>query len=436
MKQIYTAIALILCGVPSVFAGSHFTARKSAPVLQAVTPQVFWQPLTQNEYFVIDGEWMSLGETRFVYDERGNAIETIVEDEDGYFKVESTYNEYNKPVVVLSSISSDGENWEEAALTTYQYDTRLHSFVTERMSYDRDGSEWIANYKCEINDITRNGAGNITEVVKSLPLGADMLPGYRLAFTYDEATGKAVTMGYYLNYNTDDQLKWELNQKTDYRNIEWFKTDGQMTGSSLSNYIEGDNMITSCDIYYDNEIDGHFYVIRGDDGSYKAVETFLDINTIGQTVEKVFIDNTSDYEIITSEYFDANNMPTSRVQYFSRVVYQFNDHGDIILNEMSEKYDGRPEEIVAGYEYSYTYDENGNIKEFVQSVFDYDSGEYVEDVKMIYGEYAQFSGLEDVTADTTAAVEYFDLQGRRVENPASGLYIRRQGSKAAKVLVK
>lgn len=72
----------------------------------------------------------------------------------------------------------------------------------------------------------------------------------------------------------------------------------------------------------------------------------------------------------------------------------------------------------------------------MQSVFDYDSGEYVEDVKMIYGEYAQFSGLEDVTADTTAAVEYFDLQGRRVENPASGLYIRRQGSKAAKVLVK
>lgn len=437
MKQIYTAIALVLSCGPAVFAGSHFTARKTAPALQAVKPQGLWQPLSQQEYLNIDGEWINLGDTRFVYDERGNALETIVEDEDGWYKLGSTYNEYNQPLTVINYESTDGEGWENVAKTTYKYDPVLHSYVVERMSYDFNGHDWETNFKCEVNDVTRNSAGNITEIVKSLPLGAMMVPGYKLTWTYDETTGKAVGMGYYLNYNDDDVLEWTLNNNTDYRNIVWHRTDGQMTYPDLSAYIEGDNMITSCDIYYNGEIDGHFYVTHGDDGTYKAVETFLNINEIGKTVEKMYIEgSTSDYEIITSEYFDDNNMPTSSPQYIVRITYCFNDRGDIILNEKSEKYKGRPEEIVDGYEYSYTYDENGNVKEFVQSVFDYDSGEYIEDVRIIYGEYAQFSGLEDITADEDAAVEYFDLQGRRVDKPATGLYIRRQGSKADKVLVK
>lgn len=46
------------------------------------------------------------------------------------------------------------------------------------------------------------------------------------------------------------------------------------------------------------------------------------------------------------------------------------------------------------------------------------------------------TGIDDVTVDENAPVEYYNLQGVRVENPANGLYIRRQGNKATKVLVK
>lgn len=47
------------------------------------------------------------------------------------------------------------------------------------------------------------------------------------------------------------------------------------------------------------------------------------------------------------------------------------------------------------------------------------------------------SGIEDITvADTNAPVEYYNLQGLRVENPANGLYIKRQGKTATKVFVK
>jgi hypothetical protein len=46
------------------------------------------------------------------------------------------------------------------------------------------------------------------------------------------------------------------------------------------------------------------------------------------------------------------------------------------------------------------------------------------------------TGISDINVDENAPVEYFNLQGVRVNNPASGLFIRRQGGKAQKVVVK
>ncbi|MDE7351408.1 MAG: hypothetical protein K2N25_10085, partial [Muribaculaceae bacterium] len=46
------------------------------------------------------------------------------------------------------------------------------------------------------------------------------------------------------------------------------------------------------------------------------------------------------------------------------------------------------------------------------------------------------SAVENVAIDENAPVEYYNLQGVRVANPENGLYIKRQGNKATKVLVK
>lgn len=46
-------------------------------------------------------------------------------------------------------------------------------------------------------------------------------------------------------------------------------------------------------------------------------------------------------------------------------------------------------------------------------------------------------GVEGIVIDNAAApVEYYNLQGIRVTNPANGIYIRRQGNTAAKVVIK
>jgi hypothetical protein len=49
------------------------------------------------------------------------------------------------------------------------------------------------------------------------------------------------------------------------------------------------------------------------------------------------------------------------------------------------------------------------------------------------------AAVKDITVDSAAVdgpVEYFNLQGIRVANPENGLYIRRQGNTATKVLIK
>ena len=50
--------------------------------------------------------------------------------------------------------------------------------------------------------------------------------------------------------------------------------------------------------------------------------------------------------------------------------------------------------------------------------------------------HMQRSGIDTPAAlDYDAPVEYYDLQGRRIDNPARGIYIRRQGSSVTKVII-
>lgn len=52
------------------------------------------------------------------------------------------------------------------------------------------------------------------------------------------------------------------------------------------------------------------------------------------------------------------------------------------------------------------------------------------------GSINENTGIDNIEAADNAPVEYFNLQGVRVANPENGLYIRRQGNKVTKVIVK
>lgn len=80
------------------------------------------------------------------------------------------------------------------------------------------------------------------------------------------------------------------------------------------------------------------------------------------------------------------------------------------------------------------YNENGKIRTHVYAVF----GAPWNIVEWDLVEGGDESGIQDVAVDENAPVEWFNLQGVRVngENLTPGIYIKRQGSKAVKVLVR
>ena len=76
-----------------------------------------------------------------------------------------------------------------------------------------------------------------------------------------------------------------------------------------------------------------------------------------------------------------------------------------------------------------------NVKLAVSYYVDKNNNETLQLYPIAYTAITE-TGIDDVVVDENAPVEYYNLQGVRVDNPENGLYIRRQGNKATKVLVK
>lgn len=148
------------------------------------------------------------------------------------------------------------------------------------------------------------------------------------------------------------------------------------------------------------------------------------------------IDNNGSKRITETEYFDEEGNITSSPTYQSVETIMYDQYGNAVSDELEEAYDGGELELVMGEKYDYSYDPKGNPIELILSIYSYDDGEYLPDTRIVYGDYTDVSlGIDDVAAtdDANAPVEYFNLQGVKVDNPQSGLYIRRQGNSVTKV---
>lgn len=393
-----------------------------------------WRPVSQTEYMFNGVDWDEMGIVNFKYDNRGNVTEESY-DEDGVTIVTVRTYDSNNMVTSLLTTASDGVTAENREKRTYVYDPIVTDFYTERLGYDWAGGQWTMNHYCDRNQITRDGGNNITEIVKSLLLDTEFIPAYKSEWSYDAATGKADRFDYYANYG-GQQITWELDDELSYRDIVWERTDGQMTGH-INELLEGSNRVKQYSVYYDDVLDGHVFVEYSQDhpDDYLMKSTFADPSEVGYTQQVETTDANGSKRITDTEYFDEDGNVTTEPTYQSVEIIKIDSYGNIVSDEILEGYDGDEPELVMGEASDIKYDAKGNPTEVVVSIYDYDSGEYMPDSRIVYGEYSDVSlAVSDIAdADADAPVVYYNLQGMRVDNPNSGLYIRRQGKSAAKV---
>lgn len=441
MRRLYILSLCAVAGVSGVFAQGRFkTAKSAVPVKASLVKAAaektpLWRPVSQVD-FMWDGDeaaWMEIGKIDYTYDIKGNTIgELVVMTEMGdtlYERKTRTFDSFGNPTSVIAEVSEDGLVWSNSSKRTYVYDPVVHSYFTERLGYDWSGDDWVENYLCEENVITRNADGNIVEIVKSLPMFGTMTPAYKSVWGYDSATGKADEFTFY----TDNGSGWEVDDATTYVNLEWKSTDGQMTESSMWDFLEGANRISKCEILYNGNLDGYFLVDYPEDkpGDYLVRNTYADSTVVGATSRREVIDENGSYRLTESEYFDEDGEPTAEPTYVSVYEVTFDSKGNAVLETITETYEGVTE-MISGVKADYDYDDDGNVRSVVVSDFDYEEEEYFPTSKTVYGEYSDIlTGIGSVSvAPSATSGAVYNLQGIKVAEDSSeldalpaGLYI-------------
>lgn len=407
-------------------------------IQKAGAPSV-WRPTQITDYMFDETDWMYLGTSQRAYDKQGNVLSEESTDMDDYkTKTVYTYDSNNQVQTQLTTVSDDGETWVNDQKRSYTYDPVVVDYYTERLSYTWQNTEWATDYYCEKNIITRNAAGNITEIVKQLPLGGGLADAYRSVWQYDAASGKANKFSYYTN---DGEGSWALYDDVEYGDIEWAATDGQMTKSEILDYIEGANLLKRAVFYSDGQaldIVEVTYTDKPGEYTMKMLYKLEDKTVVVASKEKKFTDANGSYTITVKEFVDYDtNLVYDEPQYVEVQTVAVNDKGDVTLETITAG-EGEEAEFM-GQKYDYTYDDNGNMTEMISSVYNADTESYIPEMRSVYANYKDVandpSAVTDIVAGSDSAPVYYNLQGRRVANPDKGLYIRVLNGKADKVIL-
>lgn len=144
------------------------------------------------------------------------------------------------------------------------------------------------------------------------------------------------------------------------------------------------------------------------------------VNDCGQLFDPVLCSYEMyvDGELFT---FEAGVYPRL-TETMTEIPYTFTDSYDI--------------QYIAGTDYHYVYFYGSDMKSLGVRMIYTDPADGSKHYSPIASLDIDFSGIEDVKADSNAPAEYFNLQGVRVDNPAAGLYIRRQGNDVTKIMIK
>ena len=199
--------------------------------------------------------------------------------------------------------------------------------------------------------------------------------------------------------------------------------------------------IMSSDYLCLNDVRAKSYNITKD--GVPLASTSITYNTDGLfSCSKVTKDAKSDYTETYSfksldnhgSYEEAISGTEDGVTNGQKLIELYNEYGDQTEITSYEIVDGN-DEIYDKITLDHTY-VDGKCMETIISMINPDTEEFGPSEKHVYSNHIQIAGIENVVIDNNAPIEYYNLQGTRIDNPSNGIFIRRQGNSVSKVLIK
>ena len=406
-----------------------------------------WKPGTAI-YSTFSGiSWRDIGKYSFTYDSEGRTIAELQESLEKenttivpFALIKTTYDDLGRPVSVEITVGDTPDNLGPYQRQRITYDPVLKYTVAEQLSESYLGGEWVTDDQSYKQVITRNENGDIVDMTASTWYDEEYLEVEKIHTTYDGRTPKTIqarSLGQ--NAETGD-FEWSADEV--YSDCEWFETDGQII--SLNEITTGNNKIKSATV-----------------------------NGLDKLITDVKMQVTYDGEDYTStlEYKYAGMFPTTQTSEYTYLPYGGHKQKIVMLQDLRPYYEETTEMI---QNVTQTYDEyynlteakvdkffghasieswvagdvaydptNGYPTEYLRREFtpiqDSTEGDWGDVYKIVYSDYVDLAGIEDIASDETdAAPEYYTIDGRKADkdNLGRGIYIRVCGGKAEKVLVK
>ena len=386
------------------------------------------------------GDWGEPNTTIYTYNNAGQ----ITSESDIYNKTEYEYDADGRCVRITRYYGIDGPV-VPTEKTEFSYDTVVKNFVTEEKQYQYDDNKWelTNDYRTVI---TRNADNNITQIKEQSYSSYFETPSWQDESLVEIGYGADKKANTIKLYDYEDSKPMPEAELVD---IVWDRTDGQIVDIDTDDaeFFLGANRIKSAkgvaaytypyagDIYYNVEY-------KPEDAGFKMTATMNGALYMSQdyTVIDAYGSYTSEeYEIDYDSEDDGIYVPDGPQLDVETKIY---DAYGIVLKESYISYiDGdktndidSQNETTADVTYDATH---GYPLEYtVRSSYDGNVPENREHV--VFSDYYDViaADVTDVEIDENAPAEYYNLQGVRVANPTTGLYIRRQGNSVSKVVIR
>ncbi len=439
--------ALTLCGSASAARPAKAKARAKAVSTIAHKPAAAaaekapWCPLKQqsfdweyeDETNPAEGNWVASDIYELTYTQAGKVATDVTTTPEGdVLKDVYTYNADGMMTSKVTTKSVDGAEFEPSEEVYRQYDNVVKNFVVSNEQYIWYGGDKMTSNTYKYN-ITRDDAGNVTLCERAVLFQGVYDPTFRTAVEYGP-DGKASKIT--CTSLTYDGVEYSWVTESVYSDLEWERTDGQIL--STENLMFGNNRLSSATITIGEDegvmkvkytYDGVSYDCRGTmemDG--ESVSIIAQYNDLGNGGYKL-------YTLQDLGYWTESETEVEEHDSFGLITTRYVQWTDFSYSEYYEYIEG----LVR-------YDDNTGYPEMYTLThrdIDEDSptyGETIYDHRIIYEGNADLAGISDIVADADdadAPVEFYTLQGMRIDRPAAGqLVIRRQGKHVSKVLVK